>query len=249
MRSMLLQARVRGTLGTALATVVGTAGAQNEPPRQAASAAVARAAESLPDVPAVLQMLSSSAWHFAITVVILAALIALLLEATNDFGQRAQRSREVLRGALKVPAHVLGDIGIDDTLLDLPPDELAAQLASIANMPGDKRSASHVPPEQRTLRTLLLEGMPDNDPPMIWEQRQQAEALYVDRQLDRLQVHLRANYRSLERRLALAMGVFVVALVLLSVKVASIQLAVAFGVIVVFVPFSWMTSARSPSDA
>ena len=188
-------------------------------------------AQNLSDVPAILQGLSSSAWHFAITVVILAAFIALMLEALADLGLRGWSHKRALCKALRVDAKELSAIGIDGAMLRLGSDELAAQLAAFAA--AAPAAIVGAPSEQPKLRRLLLTTEPRPLPSagMSVETQQQAESLHVERQIDRLQVHLRAGYQQLEWWLAGLIGVCVVGLALANLWLSSVA-ALALTVLV-----------------
>jgi len=152
-----------------------------------------------------LSLLSSSAWHFIAAVALLSLLIAVLLEATADLGLRPTAYRSVIRETLNNPDEPWLAVGIDDAMLGLLPDELAAQLASLANAvpaPREVRRASFRYALMGTdfaIDEIDELETPGGEP----SPAQQARRARLERQLDLLQVRLRQRYRRLERQLAL----------------------------------------------
>jgi hypothetical protein len=187
-----------------------------------------------------LSLLSSSAWHFIAAVGLLSLLIAVILEATADLGMRFTAYRLAIGESLDDPEAPWPNVGIDRAMLDLLPDELAAQLASLANAVPATAEARRVSFRYALMgRDFAREeidglGKPDGEPGLA----QQARQARLERQLDLLQVRLRLRYRRLERVLALVASGAVVLLLFAGLSAQGLATAMMLMTLAILIPLA-----------
>jgi len=188
-------------------------------------------AHPLSEVEAILTVLSSSAWHLLVAVVVLAVLLALLLEAVADWGLRAQAHGKAIQSALGDSVD-LGSLGLTRAVLSLPSDELAAQLAALAGLSAPPGS------DGVSIRSLLLERGPQEEGPAVASTALEWEAQQIERQLDRLQAALRESYRRQEMALALALGGMLAGLWIWAIDPSSLAGTLSLLVLAVLIPLA-----------